>query len=82
MKIGFLSITSRGRALTTKAEDYIRYGFYDFGEGVTIGENPYAEPEAPEEHKAPEEPENPDIPDIPEIPEIPEITEIPEDPNN
>ncbi len=40
MKIGFISVTSRGRYLTPKADDYLKYGFYDFGDGVTVGKLP------------------------------------------
>ena len=40
MKIGFISVTSRGRYLTPRAEDYLKYGYYDFGDGVTVGELP------------------------------------------
>jgi len=40
MKIGFLSISNRGRTLTQKAEDYMRFGYFDFGGGITIGEKP------------------------------------------
>ncbi len=40
MKIGFISVTSRGRYLTPKADDYLKYGYYDFGEGVTVGQLP------------------------------------------
>ena len=41
MKIGFININSRGRYLTGKATDYLNYGYFDFGEGVTVGELPH-----------------------------------------
>lgn len=40
MKIGFISVTSRGRYLTPKADDYLKYGYFDFGDGVTVGNLP------------------------------------------
>ncbi len=40
LKLGFLKIGSRGRSITQVARDYIRYGYYDFGDGVTVGEKP------------------------------------------
>lgn len=40
MKIGFISVASRGRYLTPKADDYLKYGYFDFGDGVTVGELP------------------------------------------
>ena len=40
MKIGFISINSKGRSLTPKAEDYLKYGYYDFGDGVYVGQKP------------------------------------------
>lgn len=42
IKIGFIGIGVRGRTLTRKALDYLRYGYYDFGGGVCIGERPNA----------------------------------------
>ena len=58
IKIGFISIISRGRSLTGKARNYLDYGYYDFGEGVTIGslhggDGTDSEPEPP---AAPETP--------------------------
>ena len=49
MKIGFISVTSRGRYLTPKADDYLKYGYFDFGEGVTVGELPKQSDDAPAE---------------------------------
>lgn len=40
LKIGFISINSRGRCLTPKAEDYLQYGYFDFGDGTVIGAKP------------------------------------------
>lgn len=48
MKIGFISVNSKGRSLTPKAEDYLKYGYYDFGNGIYIGTNPYEEKAKPE----------------------------------
>ena len=46
MKIGFISVNSKGRSLTAKAEDYLKYGYYDFGNGIYVGTNPYEEKSA------------------------------------
>ncbi|MBR4942937.1 MAG: AAA family ATPase [Clostridia bacterium] len=40
MKIGFISINSRGRTLTPIAEEYLRYGYYEFADGTHVGEKP------------------------------------------
>lgn len=40
MRIGFISVNSRGRSLTQKARDYIKCGYFDFGDGVTVGVPP------------------------------------------
>ncbi len=40
LKIGFISINSKGRSLTQKAEDYLRYGYYEFPDGSTVGKRP------------------------------------------
>ncbi|MBQ8685914.1 MAG: AAA family ATPase [Clostridia bacterium] len=40
MKIGFISINSRGRSLTPKAEDYLRYGYFEFPDGTIVGTKP------------------------------------------
>ena len=40
VKIGFICVTSRGRTLTQRALDYLKYGYYDFGDGVVIGQRP------------------------------------------
>lgn len=40
IKIGFLVIHSRGRSLTEKAKNYLQYGYFDFGDNVTIGSLP------------------------------------------
>ena len=37
LKIGFISIIARGRALTNKAIEYIERGYYDFGDGFVVG---------------------------------------------
>ena len=62
MKIGFISVNSRGRSLTPKAEDYLKYGYYDFGNGIYIGTNPYKEKapaeKAPDPKQSGEESEN------------------------
>ena len=42
-RLGLIMMTSKGRALTPKAFDYLDYGYYDFGDGVTIGEKPGGE---------------------------------------
>ncbi|MBE6633752.1 MAG: AAA family ATPase [Ruminococcaceae bacterium] len=68
MKLGFLTVTSRGRGITAKAQDYLKYGYFQYDDGFTIGSKPQlggdgtpapAEPApvepAPEE-PAPEEP--------------------------
>jgi Holliday junction DNA helicase RuvB len=44
-KIGFITTTSRGRELTQRAWDYLNYGYYDFGNGYSIGTNPRKENE-------------------------------------
>lgn len=60
MKIGFISVTSRGRYLTPKADDYLKYGFFDFGNGITVGTRPpegtASDPEPGVEAPAPAEP--------------------------
>lgn len=40
IKIGFISIISRGRSLTDRAIAYLRDGYFDFGDGVVIGGTP------------------------------------------
>ena len=40
LRIGFISIVNRGRVLTPKAEDYLRYGYYEYGDGTTVGTKP------------------------------------------
>ena len=45
IKIGFVSIISKGRCLTAKGRAYFERGYYDFGDGIVIGE---AEPSATE----------------------------------
>ena len=54
LKIGFISINSRGRCLTPKAEDYLQYGYFDFGDGTAIGTKPAPKCELAIEQKAPE----------------------------
>ena len=48
LRIGFISIVNRGRVLTPKAEDYLRYGYYEFGDGTTVGTKPAPEGDGPE----------------------------------
>lgn len=43
MKIGFLSVGLRGRTLTPKAEEYLRYGYFEFADGTKVGEKPVME---------------------------------------
>lgn len=38
LKIGLISITSRGRSLTLKGERYLSTGYYEFDDGTTVGE--------------------------------------------
>lgn len=59
LRLGFINITSRGRTLTAKADEYLRYGYYDFGNGVTIGARPSDGQDLPE---------SPDSPDAKELP--------------
>ena len=42
-RLGLIMMTSKGRALTAKAIDYLDYGYFDFGDGVTVGKKPDAE---------------------------------------
>ncbi len=51
LKIGFISVNSRGRTLTQKGADYLKYGYYDFGGGYTIGQrpDPQADSDTPDE---------------------------------
>lgn len=37
LKIGFISINSRGRSLTQRALDYFRKGYYEFAAGIAVG---------------------------------------------
>ena len=81
LKIGFISINSKGRSLTQKAEDYLRYGYYQFSDGTTIGSKPASdgelkltpttEAEAPEtsEASATPEPVNAEQPEANATPE-------------
>lgn len=39
-RLGLIMMTSKGRALTEKAIAYLDYGYYDFGDGVTVGNKP------------------------------------------
>lgn len=40
LKIGFISITNRGRCLSVKAKEYLDYGYYRFADGTTVGTMP------------------------------------------
>jgi Holliday junction DNA helicase RuvB len=51
-RLGLITTTSKGRALTEKAIVYLDYGFYDFGDGVTVGEKPAEGGEEPHEGDA------------------------------
>ncbi len=72
LKIGFISINSKGRSLTQKAEDYLRFGYYEFPDGYTVGAKPTADGElrlttttgddAPAPLATPVPPVNPDNP--------------------
>lgn len=58
LKIGFISINSKGRSLTQAAEDYMRYGYFQYPDGHTVGAKPSADggmkiTEAPASHVAP-----------------------------
>ncbi len=44
LRQGLINITSRGRTLTAKADEYLKYGCFDFGDGVVIGSRPTATP--------------------------------------
>lgn len=39
-RLGLLTVTAKGRALTDKALEYLDTGFYDFGDGITVGDKP------------------------------------------
>ena len=39
-RLGLITMTSKGRALTQKAIDYLDYGYFDFGDGITVGQKP------------------------------------------
>ena len=67
IKIGFISIISRGRSLTGKARNYLDYGYYDFGEGVTIGSLPGGDGTDSE----PEPPAAPETPTVQAEPPLP-----------
>ena len=43
LKIGFISINSKGRSLTQAAEDYMRYGYFQYPDGHTVGAKPSAD---------------------------------------
>ena len=81
MKIGFISINSRGRTLTPAAEEYLRYGYYEFADGSHVGEKPAPDgsieltPIAPKANaeEAPEAPEAPKAEEAPEAPAAPEV---------
>lgn len=45
LKIGFISINSKGRSLTQKADDYLRYGYYQFSDGTFVGSKPVSDGE-------------------------------------
>ena len=45
IKLGFITISSKGRSLTQKADDYLRYGYYVFDDGFTVGSKPSADGE-------------------------------------
>ncbi|MBQ2737470.1 MAG: AAA family ATPase [Clostridia bacterium] len=45
LKIGFISINSKGRSLTQAAEDYMRYGYFQYPDGHTVGAKPAADGE-------------------------------------
>jgi Holliday junction DNA helicase RuvB len=45
IKLGFITISSKGRSLTQKADDYLRYGYYVFDDGYVVGSKPSADGE-------------------------------------
>lgn len=40
LKMGFISITNKGRCLTVVAENYLKYGYYRFSDGSYVGQLP------------------------------------------
>ncbi len=40
MKIGFLTVSSKGRSITDRARDYLKYGYFQYDDGFTIGSKP------------------------------------------
>lgn len=81
IKIGFISIISKGRCLTAKGRAYYERGYYDFGDGVVVGEpESPASPAAPAAPAAPASSEAPASPAVPAAPAAPVAPEAPATP--
>ena len=57
LKIGLISINARGRCLTAKADDYLKYGYFRFDDGTVIGSLPDKKGDK-DEPDTPADPEN------------------------
>ncbi len=71
IKIGFISIISRGRSLTDRALDYLRDGYFDFGDGVVVGER-----KGPKDGKDGETEKEPPMPEE-QPPKMPPVAPMP-----